>query len=245
MNASFSEMYRQLNEGELDEHAKPDVSTAAPEKARTPQTIPQDSEPSHPPRPRMALVVVDAQNDFSEGGSLAVDGAVTAFRNTYLHVAGTANKYDVIVTSRDNHIDPGEHFSDDPDFVDTWPAHCVAGTTGAEIHPEMQRALEFFAQLNPHAVRIDVTKGEYSAAYSGFEGRTEAGVLLADALRASDIEEIDVAGIATDHCVRATVLDGLKEGFSVRVLRKQIAAVDADRGDFSLMEMESSGAVLA
>nr|WP_120491940.1 isochorismatase family protein [Corynebacterium lactis] len=232
MNASFSEMYRQVNEGSPAE--VPAVDRAA-----------EPDRPAHPPRPRMALVVVDAQNDFSEGGALAVDGAIAAYRNTYLHVAGTANKYDVIVTTRDNHIDPGQHFSDHPDFVDTWPPHCVAGTPGAEIHPEMQRALDFFAQLNPHAVRIDVTKGEHSAAYSGFEGTTEAGVSLADALRASDIEEIDVVGVATDHCVRATVLDGLKQGFSVRVLRNQVAAVDADRGDFSLMEMESSGATLA
>ena len=108
----------------------------------------------------------------------------------------------------------------------------------------MQRAIAFFEQLNPAAVRIDVTKGEYAAAYSGFEGTTEAGVSLADALRASDIEEIDVVGVATDHCVRATVLDGLKEGFSVRVLSNQVAAVDPERGKAALAELAAAGATV-
>lgn len=228
MNASFSEVYRQVNEG---------TNAAASEQE-------QAQEQQHPARPRMALVVVDAQNDFSEGGALAVEGAVAAYQATYLHVAGTANKYSVLVTTRDNHIDPGAHFADEPDYVDTWPRHCVAGTPGAEIHPGMQRALDFFEQLNPAAVRIDVTKGEHTAAYSGFEGATEAGVSLADALRASDIEEIDVVGVATDHCVRATVLDGLKEGFAVRVLTNQVAAVDAERGKAALEEMAAAGATL-
>lgn len=232
MNASFSEMYRQVNEGTADSN-----QDSAAESANAEQ---QEREP----RPRMALVVVDAQNDFSEGGALAVKGAEAAYTATYVHVAGTANKYDVLVTTRDNHIDPGTHFSDNPDYVDTWPKHCVAGTPGAEIHPGMQRAIAFFEQLNPSAVRIDVTKGEHAAAYSGFEGTTQAGVSLADALRASDIEEIDVVGIATDHCVRATVLDGLKEGFAVRVLSNQVAAVDPERGKEALAEMAEEGATI-
>lgn len=242
MNSSFSEMYRQVN-GENTPAEDNSAASGATSGALSEDHAAADSK-QHPPRPKMALVVVDAQNDFSEGGSLAVDGAIAAYRNTYLHVAGTANKYDVLVTTRDNHIEPGEHFSAEPDFKDSWPIHCAAGTEGADYHPEIQRALDFFEQLNPHAVRIDVTKGEFAAAYSGFEGATEAGVSLADALRASDIEQIDVVGVATDHCVRATVLDGLKEGFSVRVLRNQIAAVDPQRGAAALAEVAAAGAEL-
>lgn len=234
MNASFSEIYRQVNA---------DNSGNAGTGADTSNDA-HSEEQQRPARPRMALVVVDAQNDFSAGGALAVDGAEAAYTATYLHVAGTANKYSVLATTRDNHVDPGTHFSETPDFADTWPKHCVAGTPGAEIHPGMQRAIAFFEQLNPAAVRIDVTKGEYAAAYSGFEGTTEAGVSLADALRASDIEEIDVVGVATDHCVRATVLDGLKEGFSVRVLSNQVAAVDSERGKAALAELAAAGATV-
>lgn len=233
MNASFSEVYRRVNEDNNRDKPATDVGHAPAAKTK-----------NRPARPRMALVVVDAQNDFSEGGALAVDGAVAAYTATYLHVSGTANKYAVLATTRDTHVDPGAHFSDSPDFVDSWPRHCVAGTSGAEFHPGIQRALDLFEQLNPNAVRIDVTKGEHDAAYSGFEGTTQAGVALADALRACDIEEIDVVGVATDHCVRATVLDGLKEGFSVRVLSKQVAAVDAKRGEEALAEMATAGATV-
>ena len=193
-------------------------------------------------RPTTAFVVVDAQNDFSEGGSLAVDGAIAAYRATHMHLAGRAGKYSVLVTTRDNHIDPGSHWSDEPDYVDSWPRHCAAGEPGSEIHPEMVRALDYFALTNPQAVRIDVTKGEFDAAYSGFEGKTEAGVSLADALRAAEVTHLEVVGVATDHCVRATVLDALREGFEVTVHVNQIAAVDADRGAAALREMADAGA---
>ncbi|MBV7295744.1 isochorismatase family protein [Corynebacterium sp. TAE3-ERU12] len=192
----------------------------------------------------MALVVVDAQNDFSEGGSLAVRGAIAAYRRLGVYVAGRANKYPVLVTTRDNHIDPGAHFSDQPDFVDSWPVHCVADTDGAELHPEVQRSLDLFEKVNPHAVRIDVTKGEYSAAYSGFEGRTGTGRLLADALRDAGVEELHVCGVATDFCVRATVLDGLREGFDVSVITDLVAAVSTEGGAKALDEMAAAGAVL-
>nr|WP_295624093.1 isochorismatase family protein [uncultured Corynebacterium sp.] len=193
-------------------------------------------------RPTTAFVVVDAQNDFSEGGSLAVDGAIAAYRATNTHLAGRAGKYAVLATTRDNHIDPGSHWSDEPDFVDSWPRHCAAGESGAEIHPEMIRALDYFARINPQAVRIDVTKGEFEAAYSGFEGKTEADVSLADALRAAEVTHLEVVGVATDHCVRATVLDALREGFEVTVHANQIAAVDENRGIAALREMEEAGA---
>ncbi|MEJ6020047.1 isochorismatase family protein [Corynebacterium sp. H113] len=202
----------------------------------------ETNEPQRNTRPVFALVVVDAQNDFAEGGALGVDGAIQAFRNTYRHVAGSAGKYSVIVTTRDAHIDPGEHWSENPDFVNSWPRHCAESEAGSEIHAEMHRALDYFAVINPQAVRIDVAKGAYEAAYSGFEGVTEAQVPLAEALRSTEVQNLDVVGVATDHCVRATVLDALKEGFTVRVFTDQIAAVSAESGDAALAEMEAAGA---
>ncbi len=193
-------------------------------------------------RPVFALVVVDAQNDFAEGGALGVDGAEQAFRNTHRHIAGHAAKYSVLVTTRDMHIDPGAHFSDTPDFQDSWPPHCVAGTPGAEFHPAMAEALDYFSVINPYAARIDVAKGQYDAAYSGFEGTTAAGILLADALRNAEVEVLDIVGVATDFCVRATVLDALKEGFAVRLYTDQVAAVSTEGGQQALEEMREAGA---
>lgn len=195
-------------------------------------------------RPVTALVIVDAQNDFSEGGALAVSGAVAAYQAMGVHVVGRAGKYSLLVTTRDEHVDPGEHFAEDPDFVDSWPAHCVAGTRGAALHPLALRVTDLFAEVNPHAEWIEVTKGAYCAAYSGFEGATAAGVGLAEALRAAGVERIDVCGVATDHCVRATVLDGLREGFEVHVPTGLVAAVDPDRGAAALAEMADAGAIV-
>lgn len=163
-----------------------------------------------------ALIVVDVQNDFCEGGSLAVQGGARVARD----VAGliAAGAYATVVATRDHHIDPGSHFSDDPDFVDSWPRHCVVGTSGAELHPPLTASMfteTFF-------------KGEYEAAYSGFEGSSAGGEALAAWLRAAGVDSVDVCGIATDHCVRATALDAAREGFTVRVLEGLTAAVSTD-----------------
>ncbi|MGA8851015.1 MAG: isochorismatase family protein [Aeromicrobium sp.] len=163
-----------------------------------------------------ALVVVDVQNDFCEGGSLAVGGGAQV-------AAGIADlmstdTYSVVVSTRDHHIDPGSHFSDDPDFVDSWPPHCVVGTPGELLH----------APLTEDMFAATFRKGEYAAAYSGFEGTTPDGTLLADWLRDAGVDQIDVCGIATDYCVRATALDGAAHGFRVRVLGPLVAAVSKD-----------------
>ncbi|MDO5683926.1 MAG: isochorismatase family protein [Propionibacteriaceae bacterium] len=170
--------------------------------------------------PKTALVIVDVQNDFCPGGSLATE------RGT--QVAGLIGSY------QDWHIDPGEHFSDTPDFVDSWPVHCVADSTGAALHDAVRS----------HTIDAFFRKGEYSAAYSGFEGEAE-GVGMAQWLRDRGVEKLDVVGIATDHCVRATVLDALEEGFEVRVLTEMCAAVDTERGDAAFAEMVGSGAQLS
>jgi nicotinamidase/pyrazinamidase len=160
-----------------------------------------------------ALIVVDVQNDFCEGGSLAVEGGARVAAEVAALIA--TGQYETVVATRDHHIDPGSHFSDEPDFVDSWPRHCVVGTAGSELHEPLRDdlfAATFF-------------KGQYEAAYSGFEGRTSDGTTLADWLRGAGITAVDVVGIATDHCVRATALDGAREGFGVRVLEGLTAAV--------------------
>src|SRR5439155_9822425 len=142
------------------------------------------------------LVVVDVQNDFCEGGSLAVVGGEAVAAAITDHLTAHADDYDVIVATRDRHRDPGAHFAAEPDYVDSWPAHCVVGTPGAEFHPA----------LDTQRIEAVFDKGAYQAAYSGFEGATSDGSSLADWLRGHGVDTVDVVGIATDHCVRATAL---------------------------------------
>ncbi len=179
-----------------------------------------------------ALLVVDVQNDFCEGGSLAVTGcsAVAAAITGHLR----SSDYAHVVATRDHHVDPGGHFAEQPDYLDTWPAHCVAGTAGAELHPALDRA--------PLEAVFD--KGEYAAAYSGFEGRAD-GVALADWLRERGVDAVDIAGIATDHCVRATALDAVAEGFAVRVLLHLTAGVAEASTDAALEQLRAAGVELA
>ena len=178
-----------------------------------------------------ALVVVDVQNDFCEGGALAVTGgAAVASRITgYLREHG--DEYTVVVATRDWHEDPGAHFSATPDYRGTWPPHCVAGTTGAEFHPALDTS------------RVDavVSKGRYSAAYSGFEGVDDAGSGLADVLAGREVEEVDVCGLATDYCVRATALDAAALGLRTQVLLDLCAGVAPETTDGALVELGAAG----
>jgi nicotinamidase/pyrazinamidase len=179
-----------------------------------------------------ALVVVDVQNDFCEGGSLAVaGGAATAAAITSLLAGET---YDHVVATRDHHIDPGAHFSDHPDYVDSWPAHCVVGTSGVDLHPALDRG----------PIEAVFDKGEHRAAYSGFEGRAADGADLAGWLRAHDVDEVDVVGIATDHCVRATALDAAAEGFRTRVLLDLTAGVAPSTTEAALAQLAAAGVTL-
>jgi len=167
-----------------------------------------------------ALLVVDVQNDFCEGGSLEVSGgAATASRIGELLARRSDTDYAVVAASQDHHIDPGAHFSAEPDFVDSWPPHCVVGTEGADFHP----------RLRPRPFDAVFRKGERTAAYSAFEGSAETGEPPAEWLRARGIDKVDVCGIATDHCVRATALDSAAAGFRTRVLLDLTAAVAPGR----------------
>lgn len=192
--------------------------------------------------PDRALLIVDAQNDFTEGGALGVDGATDAFHALDAHLSEHASDYGLIVTTQDWHIDPGDHWSENPDFEHTWPVHCAAGTSGAELNPIVVQALRDAAATD----LVRITKGERSGAYSGFEGADPISQApLAEILRQRGITRLDVVGVATDHCVRATVLDALTEGFGVRVLTGMIAGVDAERSARALDEMTAKGAALA
>jgi nicotinamidase/pyrazinamidase len=178
-----------------------------------------------------ALLVIDVQNDFCEGGSLAVAGGSAVAAAISEHAR--SGDYAHVVATRDHHVDPGGHFSDSPDFVDSWPAHCVVGTGGVELHPRLDR----------EPIEAVFDKGEYAAAYSGFEARSE-GVPLAEWLRSREVDAVDVVGIATDHCVRATALDAVAEGFSTRVLLPLTAGVAEATVEAALDQLRTAGVEL-
>ena len=187
-----------------------------------------------------ALIVVDVQNDFCEGGSLPVDGgaAVAGAIGQLLHhwtrQDDHAPAYDVVVATKDHHIDPGHHWADEPDFEESWPVHCRVGTDGEAFHPN----------LDPQPFDAVFLKGEHAAAYAGFEGRTTGGDTLADWLRSRGVEQVDVCGLATDHCVRATALDARREGFETRVLTELCAGVAPATTEAALVELAAAGVSL-
>jgi nicotinamidase/pyrazinamidase len=182
-----------------------------------------------------ALIVVDVQNDFCEGGSLAVAGGAEVARRISAHVLDHADEYTAIVATADWHQNPGTHFAEHPDFVDSWPPHCRIGTDGALFHPAAEVAFEH--------VEAIFRKGLHEAAYSGFEGFTVEGdrrVQLADWLRERAVEQVDIVGIATDHCVRATALDAVDEGFEPTVLLHLTAGVARHTTDSALSAMRTA-----
>ncbi|MDF9813455.1 isochorismatase family protein [Streptomyces sp. SPB162] len=182
-----------------------------------------------------ALIVVDVQNDFCEGGSLAVAGGSDVAAAVTDLVGQATACYRHVVATRDHHVDPGDHFSDRPDFVRSWPVHCVAGTEGVGFHPN------FAPVIASGAVDAVFDKGAYSAAYSGFEGVDENGTGLAEWLRARAVTEVDVVGIATDHCVRATALDAARQGFTTHVLLDLTAGVAPASTERALAELLAAG----
>jgi nicotinamidase/pyrazinamidase len=177
-----------------------------------------------------ALIIVDVQNDFCEGGSLAVPGGAAVAAGISLVLDRAGDRWDHVVATKDWHIDPGSHFSDQPDYVDTWPRHCVVGSAGAEFH----------AELRTEKIEAVFHKGEYAAAYSGFEGHTPDGETMAAWLRAKAVTEVEVVGIATDHCVRATALDAKAEGFATTVLLELTAGVAAATTEAALRELRNA-----
>ena len=182
-----------------------------------------------------ALLVIDVQNDFCEGGALAVQGgaAVASKISSFLE---TAN-YDLVVASRDWHDAQGTnsgHFAEagsEPNYTTTWPGHCVADTEGAKYHPN----------LSTDKINVDIYKGQGQNGYSIFEGVTEAGQSFGELLTAHSIEAVDVVGIATDHCVLASATDAQKHGLKVRVISSLTAGVSAEGTEAAIDRMIDDG----
>jgi nicotinamidase/pyrazinamidase len=182
-----------------------------------------------------ALIVVDVQNDFCEGGSLAVAGGAQVAADVTALLAGPGRSaYDHVVATRDHHVDPGAHWSDSPNFVESWPKHCEVGTPGEAFHPA----------LDPAPIEAVFLKGEHAAAYSGFEGAAD-GVGLAEWLRERGVTDVDVCGIATDYCVRATALDASGAGFATTVLTSLCAGVAPESTERALGEFRTAGITVA
>jgi len=187
-----------------------------------------------------ALIVVDVQNDFCEGGSLPIEGGGAVARAITAAVGAdrAGRLYRYVVATKDWHVDPGSHFAasgTEPNFTDTWPVHCLAGTTGAEFHPDLDIAIdELFL------------KGRTTASYTGFDGgsSTDESVRLGDWLQERAVAEVDVVGLATDHCVKATALDSAALGFRTTVLLDRCAGVAAATTDTALVELRSAGVTL-
>ena len=198
-----------------------------------------------------ALIIVDVQNDFCAGGALATDRGAKVASLISEYVEDNHHRYEAVVATQDWHIDPGAHFSDTPDFVDSWPVHCVANTEGAEIHPN----------LDTDYIEAYFRKGRDEAAYSGFEGlqAPEESVMtgehepgatlddegpktpLADWLDEREIQDVDIVGIATDYCVLATAKDAVDAGYETCVLIDLTAPVHEDKLDEVITKMEDEG----
>jgi nicotinamidase/pyrazinamidase len=186
--------------------------------------------------PRMrALIIVDVQNDFCEGGSLAVPGGAAVARAISARLAASGHGYQHVVATLDYHVDPGDHFSAEPNFYSTWPPHCRAGTPGAEFHPGLDTA----------GIQEVFRKGAHAAAYSGFEGSSADGRTLAGWLRERGVTDVDVAGIATDYCVRATAADAAGAGFGTRVLLDLTAGVDPATTAAAVADLRDRGVTVA
>jgi nicotinamidase/pyrazinamidase len=185
-----------------------------------------------------ALIVVDVQNDFTEGGALACAGGAVTAKSITEFITGHSDDYTVIVASRDWHDAESDnlgHFSESPDFVDSWPPHCVAGSQGAEYHPD----------FDANQATVHVMKGQGAPAYSAFEGVTENGKTLGEVLRDAGIEAVDIVGIATDFCVHATARDALEQSFSVTVKANLCVGVSTGGSLDALSDLSRKGATIS
>src|SRR4051794_940798 len=185
---------------------------------------------------RRALLIVDVQNDFTEGGALGVDGGAAVAARITEYLQRHADDYDVVIASRDwhdGHNDNAGHFAVDapPDFVQTWPPHCVSGTPGADYHPA----------LDTSRIGVHIRKGQGRPAYSVFEGMADDGSPMPEVLARHDVSAVDVVGIATDYCVRASALDAVDFGASVRVLGDLVAGVAPATSAAALEELRGAG----
>ncbi|WP_409437736.1 isochorismatase family protein [Mycobacterium sp. SMC-14] len=180
-----------------------------------------------------ALVIVDVQNDFCDGGAIPVDGAVAVAQEISRYVDGPVGRarYAHVVATQDWHVDPGAHFSKHPDYQKSWPPHCVAGSHGAQFHPT----------LSTERIEAVFKKGAYDTGYSGFEGVDDQGTSLGEWLHHRKVRDVDVVGVATEHCVRATAKDAVHQGFSTAVLSPLTAGTSAESTAAALAAMRGAG----
>jgi nicotinamidase/pyrazinamidase len=185
-----------------------------------------------------ALIVVDVQNDFCEGGSLAVAGGAAVAARISESIDVHRSRWDLIVATQDWHIDPGHHFAadgEDPDFSLTWPVHCVADGAGAAFHPDLRLPVE----------TVVIHKGEHRAAFSGFDGHDRNGRSLGEVLEAAGVDQVDVVGLATSFCDRATALDAQHGGYATTLIVDLCADVDPATTPATLGELTAAGVSLA
>lgn len=197
-----------------------------------------------------ALIIVDVQPTFCEGGELGVEGGNAVAERIAEYVETHRNEYSYVATTQDWHVEPGRHWSDDPDYVDTWPVHGKAGTANAGLHPAI-------AALG---IGHHFKKGQYSPSYSGFEGLEDntdriptreevaadltAGRTLANALEAVGITRVDVVGLAESHCVKETALDARKLGYETHVIEELTEPVSEELGVDARRQMREAGVIL-
>lgn len=197
-----------------------------------------------------ALIIVDVQPTFCEGGELGVEGGNAVAERIAEYVETHRNEYSYVATTQDWHVEPGRHWSDDPDYVDTWPVRGKAGTANAGLHPAI-------AALG---IGHHFKKGQYSPSYSGFEGLEDntdriptreevaadltAGRTLANALEAAGITRVDVVGLAESHCVKETALDARKLGYETHVIEELTEPVSEELGVDARRQMREAGVVL-
>ncbi|MDF7663604.1 isochorismatase family protein [Bifidobacterium sp. ESL0763] len=198
-----------------------------------------------------ALIIVDVQPTFCEGGELGVEGGTAVAERIAKYVGAHRADYVYIATTQDWHIEPGSHFSEHPDFVDSWPRHGVAGTPNAELMP----------QIAALGVVHHFKKGQYASAYSGFEGiedntdrvqtrdefatMQKDGKTLAQGLKDAGVDHVDVVGLAESHCVKETALDAKKLGYGVTVFEDMTEPVSAEQGVSARKQMKDAGVRLA
>jgi len=187
-----------------------------------------------------ALFIIDVQNDFTEGGALGVDGGAAVAAAISRLLAEHPLHYDYVFASRDWHNaegDNGGHFAaagTEPDYTGTWPVHCVADTPGADYHRDL--ALP--------AGTVHIRKGQGEPGYSIFAGVDAAGARTGELLIEHAVTDVDIVGIATDHCVRASGLDALEHGQRVRVLTDLVVGVNPDASADALAALAYAGATL-
>lgn len=193
--------------------------------------------------PRTALVIVDVQNDFCEGGALAVSGGLKVANMISADLVNS-EKYDVYGLTKDWHIDPGDHWSSNPNYVTSWPVHCKADTQGAKLSMALVASfyVKFTDKLADLLYKVSVFhKGHYTASYSGVEGVDGYGIGLVTWLNEHRITDVHVVGLAFDYCVAATAVDLTNAGLNVTVLKQYTASVHPENDPDTICELRGAG----